>query len=115
MSEAPLSGILSFLFTDLEGSTSLWEQYPELMQVVSARHDELLRTVFEGNGGRVVKTTGDGFHIVFVSPADGIAAALAGQQAIVTEVWPAEVGSIKVRMGLARRRRPSARGRLLRT
>jgi predicted ATPase/class 3 adenylate cyclase len=100
MSKAPLSGILTFLFTDLEGSTSLWEQYPELMQTVSARHDELLRAVFEGNGGRVVKTTGDGFHVVFASPADGIAAALAGQQAIATEVWPVEVGSIKVRMGL---------------
>jgi predicted ATPase/class 3 adenylate cyclase len=100
MSEAPLSGILTFLFTDLEGSTPLWEQYPELMQVVSARHDQLLRAVFEGNGGRVVKTTGDGFHVVFVSPADGIAAALAGQQAITIEVWPAEVGRIKVRMGL---------------
>jgi len=100
MSEAPLSGILTFLFTDLEGSTPLWEQYPDLMQVVSARHDELLRAVFEGNGGRVVKTTGDGFHVVFASPADGIAAALAGQQAITTEVWPPEVGSIKVRMGL---------------
>jgi predicted ATPase len=70
------------------------------MQVVSARHDELLRTVFEGNGGRVVKTMGDGLHVVFASPADGIAAALAGQQAIATELWPAEVGSIKVRMGL---------------
>ncbi len=100
MSEAPLSGILTFLFTDLEGSTPLWEQYPELMQVVSARHDQLLRAVFEGNGGRVVKTMGDGFHVVFASPADGIAAALAGQQAITIEVWPAEVGRIKVRMGL---------------
>jgi predicted ATPase/class 3 adenylate cyclase len=100
MSEAPLSGILTFLFTDLEGSTPLWEQHPDLMQVVSARHDELLRTVFEGNGGRVVKTMGDGLHVVFASPADGIAAALAGQQAIATELWPAEVGSIKVRMGL---------------
>jgi predicted ATPase/class 3 adenylate cyclase len=100
MSEAPLSGILTFLFTDLEGSTPLWEQYPDLMQAVSARHDELLRAIFEGNGGRVVKTTGDGFHVVFVSPADGIAAALAGQQAIRTEVWPPEVGSIRVRMGL---------------
>jgi predicted ATPase/class 3 adenylate cyclase len=100
MSEAPLSGILTFLFTDLEGSTPMWEQHPERMQVVSARHDELLRAAFETNDGRVVKTTGDGFHVIFASPADGIAAALAGQQAIATEVWPAEVGSIKVRMGL---------------
>jgi len=100
MSEVPRSGILTFLFTDLEGSTPRWEQYPDLMQAVSARHDELLRAVFEGTGGRVVKTTGDGFHVVFTSPADGIAAALTGQQAIAAENWPAEVGGIKVRMGL---------------
>ena len=63
MSEAPLSGILTFLFTDLEGSTPLWEQYPDLMQVVSARHDELLRAVFEGKReGRL-----EDFHIELVN------------------------------------------------
>ena len=100
MSEVPLSGILTFLFTDLEGSTPLWEQHPDLMQAVSARHDDLLRAAFEEHNGRVVKTTGDGFHVVFASPADGIAAALAGQQAIADENWPTEVDGIKVRMGL---------------
>jgi predicted ATPase/class 3 adenylate cyclase len=100
MSETSLSGILTFLFTDLENSTLLWDRYPDLMQDVSARHDDLLRKAFETNGGHVVKTTGDGFHVVFESPADGIAAALTGQQAIAAEDWPTEIGTLKVRMGL---------------
>jgi len=64
------------------------------------RHDEVLRRAFETNDGRAVKTTGDGFHVVFESPADGIAAALAGQEAIAAEEWPAEIGTLKVRMVL---------------
>jgi predicted ATPase/class 3 adenylate cyclase len=100
MPATPLSGILTFLFTDLENSTLLWDRHPHLMQAVSARHDDLLRTAFETHRGRVVKTTGDGFHVVFASPADGIAAALAAQQAIAAEGWPQEIRTLKVRMGL---------------
>jgi predicted ATPase/class 3 adenylate cyclase len=100
MSETTLSGILTFLFTDLESSTLLWDRYPDLMQDVSARHDDLLRRAFETHRGRVVKTTGDGFHVVFESPADGVAAVLAGQKAIAAEEWPPEIGTLKVRMGL---------------
>jgi predicted ATPase/class 3 adenylate cyclase len=100
MSETSLFGILTFLFTDLEGSTLLWDRYPDLMQEVSARHDDLLREAFETNHGRVVKTTGDGFHVVFESPVDGVVAALAGQEAIGAEKWPLEIGTLKVRMGL---------------
>ncbi len=99
-SEAPLKGILTFLFTDLENSTPLWEQHPDLMQEIAARHDELLRAAFETNSGRFVKTTGDGFHVVFESPSDGIAAALAGQELIAAEAWPQEIGTLRVRMGL---------------
>jgi predicted ATPase/class 3 adenylate cyclase len=91
---------LTFLFTDLENSTPLWEKYPNDMQQASARHDVLMREVIEQHKGRVVKTTGDGFHAVFESPLDGVAAALAGQQRIAVEVWPTTIGSPKVRMGL---------------
>ncbi len=94
------TGILTFLFTDLEGSTPLWEKYPEIMQEASARHDALLREAFETNGGRVVKTTGDGFHVVFDTPADGLRAAIAGQQAIGKQDWPSQVGRLRVRMGI---------------
>ncbi|MDX1437192.1 MAG: adenylate/guanylate cyclase domain-containing protein, partial [Anaerolineales bacterium] len=90
----------TFLFTDLENSTRLWDQYPHDMQAASARHDALLRAVIEGHRGRVVKTTGDGLHAVFESASDGVAAALAGQQGVAAEPWPAAVGPLKVRMGL---------------
>jgi class 3 adenylate cyclase len=59
------SGTVTFLFTDLEGSTRLWEEQPEAMQTALARHDVLLRLAVEANGGRVVKSTGDGLHAVF--------------------------------------------------
>jgi class 3 adenylate cyclase len=95
MSATSLSGILTFLFTDLESSTLLWDRYPDLMQEVSARHDDLLRRAFETNRGRVVKTTGDGFHVVFESPVDGIAAALAAQEAIAAEEWPRKLGPLR--------------------
>ena len=61
----PLSGTVTFLFTDIEGSTRLWEQHPEAMQPALARHDEILRAAIESHGGYVVKTTGDGFHAAF--------------------------------------------------
>jgi predicted ATPase/class 3 adenylate cyclase len=91
---------LTFLFTDLENSTPLWEKCPDDMQQASARHDLLLREAIETHGGWVVKTTGDGFHAAFESPLDGVAATLAGQQAISAETWPAATGPLKVRMGL---------------
>jgi predicted ATPase/class 3 adenylate cyclase len=91
---------LTFLFTDLENSTPLWEQFPVEMQPASAQHDELLRAVIEGHTGRVVKTTGDGFHAVFESPAEAVAAALDGQLRLAAEAWPTQTGPLKVRMGL---------------
>jgi predicted ATPase/class 3 adenylate cyclase len=92
--------LLTFLFTDLENSTPLWEKFPDEMQRVSARHDALLREAIEMHGGRIVKTTGDGFHAVFESPLDAVAATLSGQQALSAEPWPAACGEVKVRMGL---------------
>ena len=66
----------TFLFTDLENSTPLWEVYPELMQELSVRHDALMRKAITAHRGRVVKTTGDGFHAVFDTATDGVAAAV---------------------------------------
>ncbi len=90
----------TFLFTDLENSTPLWENHPTLMQGLAARHDLLLREAITAHHGRVVKTTGDGFHAVFEDASNGVAAALAGQQAMLREAWPAETGPLQVRMGL---------------
>ncbi|MEO8668898.1 MAG: adenylate/guanylate cyclase domain-containing protein, partial [Bauldia sp.] len=61
---------LTFLFTDLEGSTRLWEQYPEAMKGALRRHDAILQAAVESPGGRVVKSTGDGTMAVFASAVD---------------------------------------------
>ena len=68
------STTLTFLFTDLEGSTQLWQQFPEAMKTVLARHDDLVRAAVEASNGQVVKTTGDGFHAAFASAQDGLSA-----------------------------------------
>ena len=54
------TGTVTFLFTDIEGSTALWDQHPDAMQVALARHDAQLRHVIESSGGCIVKSTGDG-------------------------------------------------------
>lgn len=95
-----MSTSLTFLFTDLEDSTRLWEQHPEAMRPAAARHDALLKEVVARYGGRVVKSTGDGLHGAFESAADGVAAALAAQRALAAESWPEDTGPLKVRMGL---------------
>jgi predicted ATPase/class 3 adenylate cyclase len=98
MSELP-TGTVTFLFTDLEGSTRLWEQFPEAMRGALARHDEILRDAVEKRDGRVVKTTGDGLHAAFALAPDGIAAALDAQRALLAEEWVLPE-PLKVRMGL---------------
>ena len=90
---------LTFLFTDLEGSTRLWQQYPEAMKTVLARHDDLLKTAVETFNGRVVKTTGDGFHVAFASAQDGLSACIHAQRSLLEEDWE-ETGPLRVRMGL---------------
>jgi predicted ATPase/class 3 adenylate cyclase len=78
------TGTVTFLFTDIEGSTTLWEQYPDAMQVALARHDALLRHAIESADGRIVKTTGDGVFAVFDAAANALAACLAAQRALQT-------------------------------
>ena len=74
------TGTLTFMFTDIEGSTQLWERETEAMQAALARHDSLLQTAIEEHDGSIVKTTGDGWQAVFPSGLDAVAAALAIQQ-----------------------------------
>ena len=61
------SGTVTFLFTDLEGSTRLWEEHRDAMQGALATHDELVRRAIASHGGYVVKVTGDGFHAAFAT------------------------------------------------
>ena len=96
MNELP-SGTVTFLFTDIEGSTQLWEKYPETMQAVLAKHDLILKEAIESNYGHIIKTTGDGAHAIFEKAIDAVNATVAAQinlQALVSNP------SIKVRMGL---------------
>src|SRR5262245_26747028 len=89
--------MLTFLFTDIEGSTALWEQYPEAMKSALAAHDSFLREAIEGHAGRVFKTVGDAFCAVFVSAPDALAAALDAQVHLQA---PLAGLAIRVRMGL---------------
>jgi predicted ATPase/class 3 adenylate cyclase len=95
----PPTGTVTFLFTDLEASTRLWQEHPAAMQRASARHDELVGDAIESHGGYVVKTTGDGFHAVFASAQAAVDAAVAAQLALGGEPWD-ETGPLRVRMGI---------------
>src|SRR5215216_1570142 len=81
------AGTVTFLFTDIEGSTKLWERYPEAMKGALARHYAILQEAVEAHAGRVVETTGDGILAVFGTTVDGVATALAAQQALMAERW----------------------------
>jgi predicted ATPase/class 3 adenylate cyclase len=75
---------VTFLFTDIEGSTRLWEQEPERMPLVMARHDTISKSVVERNRGAIVKMTGDGVHAAFDDPLDALIATLEIQQRLST-------------------------------
>jgi predicted ATPase/class 3 adenylate cyclase len=95
------SGTVTFLFTDIENSTKLWEQFPEAMKAALARHDEILNRAIKDHNGSVIKTTGDGFHAVFESGVSGVAAAMAAQQALLDAGWDEiKPNKIRIRIGL---------------
>ena len=93
------AGTLTFLVTDIEGSTRLWEDAPEAMQIALARHDVILRQGIETHRGHVFKTAGDAFFAAFTAPWLALDAALAMQQALQSEAWPLQ-SPIRVRMAL---------------
>src|SRR5215211_2426022 len=98
MADLP-SGTVTFLFSDIEGSTRLWEERPDAMRECLARHDDMLRTAITAHGGVIVKTTGDGVHAAFPTAAGGVAAAIDAQRAITTSSWDS-IGGLKVRIGV---------------
>ena len=85
------SGVVTFLFTDVEGSTRRWESDADAMRVALAAHDEVLRRAIEAHGGWLFKHTGDGVCAAFASPRSAVDAAVAAQGAL----------ELPVRMGLA--------------
>ena len=98
--DTPLAtGTVTFLFTDIEGSTRLWEEEPERMRPALARHDAISRTAVESHRGLVVKSTGDGVHAAFDDARDALAAAVDLQRALTD---PATTNGVplRVRCGL---------------
>src|SRR5262245_44965575 len=98
MTELP-TGTVTFLFTDLENSTRLWEEHPDAMPDALARHDGLLAQAVEAHGGRIVKGRGDGLHAAFSTSSDAVAAAVAAQRALEAEQW-GSIAALRARIGL---------------
>jgi predicted ATPase/class 3 adenylate cyclase len=100
LAELP-TGTLTFLFTDIEGSTRLWENAPEAMKVAIARHTELVVTNVDANGGIVVRSRGEGDSTfsVFQDAADAVRAACSLQRSLSNEAWP-DGAAIRVRAAL---------------
>jgi predicted ATPase/class 3 adenylate cyclase/Tfp pilus assembly protein PilF len=99
MSQDLRTGVVTFLFTDIVGSTRLWDRATEQMRVAVERHDALGRAAIEENHGSVVKHTGDGFHAAFDDPLDALTASLAFLRAIAD--LPAASGlALEVRCGM---------------
>ncbi len=93
------SGTLTFLITDIEGSTRLWEAHPAAMSAAVNWHDGLLADVIASQGGHVIKTTGDGVLAAFTSATAAVAAAVEAQLALAGREFP-ELGRLAVRMGI---------------
>jgi class 3 adenylate cyclase len=91
MTAAAPSGVVTFLFTDVEGSTRRWEADANAMRAALAAHDEVLRQAIEAYGGFMFKHTGDGVCAAFASPTGAVDAAVAAQRAL----------GLPVQMGLA--------------
>ena len=83
----PPTGDLTFLFSDIEGSSQLWEKHPQAMAGALAQHDALLRGIFVEHGGYAFKTMGDAFCVAFDNPLSAAAAALAVQCRLAAETW----------------------------
>ena len=97
---SPASGTVTFLFSDIEGSTRLEQQVGTARYaVLRERHRDILRQAFAAHGGEEQGTEGDSFFIVFNSAREAVAAAIEGQRGLAVEPWPDEA-AVRVRMGL---------------
>ncbi|HZQ08556.1 MAG TPA: AAA family ATPase [Anaerolineae bacterium] len=93
------TGNVTFLFTDIEGSTPLFQQHPDAMPRALARHNELLQSNIAAHNGQVFQIIGDAFCAAFENADDAVCAALEAQRALYAEAW-GELGALRVRMGI---------------
>lgn len=91
--------MLTFLFTDIAGSSTLWQQHPHAMRAALAAHDEIVQAAISFHQGTIVKSTGDGFHAAFDQVADAAAAAVDIQNGLAAHPWQ-ETGPLSIRIGL---------------
>jgi predicted ATPase/class 3 adenylate cyclase len=99
MPELP-TGTITFLFTDIEGSTVRWERNPEEMRLALARHDQIMWHSLELHRGIVFKTVGDAFYVSFASAVSAVYAAIETQEALAKEPWDERIGQLNVRMAI---------------
>ena len=92
------TGTVTFLFTDIEGSTALAQNYPDEMDMLLERHNSILRQSIEAHNGYVFRITGDAFAAAFYTGRDAVKAALDAQRKLQHEAW--HPTSVKVRMGI---------------
>jgi class 3 adenylate cyclase len=95
------TGTVTFLFTDIEGSTRHWEEHPDAMRAALGWHDDLIETLVERNEGTLVRLRGEGDSrfAVFARASDAVAAALAIQRTLHAEAWPGQL-SLRVRLAV---------------
>ena len=94
------TGIVTFLFTDVEGSTKLWERRPDAMRVALAEHDAIMRAAVARHRGVTFKTVGDAFCCAFSLPRDALDAAVEAQRSLGSYAWPEAIGEMRVRMAI---------------
>ena len=99
MTAQPPSGTVTFLLTDLEGSTRMWEQDPEAMKAAMVRHDEILEKTIAANQGYVFSRMGDGMAAAFATAGNAVSAAIAVKDALADEKWRT-TAPLKARIGL---------------
>ena len=95
------AGVVTFLLTDIEGSTALWDAHPEVMADALARHDQLIADAVAVHGGTLLKTRGEGDSTfsVFSRATGAVAAALAIRQALADTIWP-QGAALRVRIAI---------------
>ncbi len=81
------TGTITFLFTDIEGSTRRWEEYPDLMKVAVPMYNTLLRRAIDENGGHIFKTVSDAFCAAFHTAPEALTSALQAQRSLQNEEW----------------------------
>jgi class 3 adenylate cyclase len=107
---SPPTGTVTFLFTDIEGSTKLWENDAPAMQAALARHDGLLRRAIEEHGGYIFKTAGDAFCATFPTAPDALEAVLGAQRGLLSSEWGQTPGPLELGWPCTQARQRSAMG-----